>query len=149
MTPPSSAIDDDELTSRFGWEGDDGLGDRLIDRILRGEKTATCCPLSLYGDDEVARIRGSVGRVVTVTDKHGEARCRILVVDVYEVPFGEPDARLLEGEGFAGDPAGFQRAHSNVWRDLLDEETLTAETVLLVECFRLVDDGDLSGSCAR
>ncbi len=128
------------LTSQFGWEGDGGLGDYLIERILRGEKTATCCPLALYSDEEIARIRGSQGRSVTVLDERGTPRCRILVLDVYEVPFGQPGDRLLRGEGFDNDLTGFQEAHRNVWNDLLREASieLTPETVLLVEQFHLI-----------
>gem|GEM_PF-3828295 len=32
----------------FGWPGDNGLGERLIMQILRGEKTATCSLRETY-----------------------------------------------------------------------------------------------------
>ena len=32
------------LTTQFGWVGDNGIGERLIQQILAGTKTATACP---------------------------------------------------------------------------------------------------------
>lgn len=45
-----------KLKSTFGWEGDDGLGEQLIQQILAGEKTATCAPKSLYSKDELRDV---------------------------------------------------------------------------------------------
>jgi uncharacterized protein YhfF len=127
-----------EPVSQFGWEGDGGLGAALIAKILRGEKTATCCPRALYREDELAAVRATAGRLVTVVDKDGHPRCNIRIIEVFETPFGAPDPRLVAGEGFADD-AAFQAAHAHAWDDLLAQQglLLSADTVLVVELFAL------------
>lgn len=64
-----------KLKSTFGWEGDDGLGEQLIQQILAGEKTATCAPKSLYSKDELRDVYQTAGQLVTVYDKHDNPRC--------------------------------------------------------------------------
>lgn len=43
-----------ENKSQFGWENDDGIGEKLIQQILSGIKTATAGPKVLYGSDAEA-----------------------------------------------------------------------------------------------
>ena len=47
----------------FGWEGDGGLGERLIREIMDGEKTATCAPRSDYTEEELAEVAASQGEI--------------------------------------------------------------------------------------
>jgi len=124
--------------SIFGWKGDRGLGERLIRQILKGEKTATACPKSLYSPAEVEALRKSVGHRVTVIDKTGRPRCTILQTEVFETRFGTPHPKLVRGEGF-NSPEEFKLAHLHVWDDLLAQAKikLTDSTRLLVEVFRL------------
>ena len=55
-----------ERTLEFGWEGDNGLGARLIRQIIAGTKTATCSPLFSYTEEELATAYASKGELVTV-----------------------------------------------------------------------------------
>ena len=129
--------------SVFGWQGDRGLGERLIRQILKGEKTATACPKSLYSPAEIEELCESVGHRVTVIDKTGRPRCTILQREVFETRFGAPHPKLFRGEGF-NTPEEFKQAHLHVWDDLLAKAKikLTDDTRLLVEVFRLA--GSLS-----
>jgi uncharacterized protein YhfF len=79
---------------KFGWFGDGGLGERLIDKILSGRKTATCCPAY---DPEDADL--CVGDLLELTDKHGRPRATLEVVKVELRPFGSFDEALAASEG--------------------------------------------------
>ncbi len=125
----------------FGWEGDDGLGERLVRQILDGEKTATCCPRTDYDEEELAEVVSSVGEIVDVLDTEGEVRCRVRMLAVYETTFGLPAPGVVEGEGNGTDVEAFRRDHLDAWaEDLADEgHPLTDETILVVEEFELVE----------
>lgn len=43
----------------FGWPGDNGLSERLITKVLRGEKTATCSLKQAYTPEELNQIRST------------------------------------------------------------------------------------------
>ncbi len=128
-------------TSQFGWEGDEGAGERLIQQILRGEKTATACPKIFYAPKDLAELFASVGRLLTVVDKHDRPRCRIRQLAVFETTYGAPDPRLVRGEVCA-DAAEFRRGHAHVWDDLFAKAgaALNGETVLIAELFECVQD---------
>ena len=129
-------------TSQFGWENDGGAGERLIQQILRGEKTATACPKIFYKPQEVAELYSSVGRILTVVDKLDRPRCSIRQLAVFETLFGRPDPRLVAGEVCA-DAAEFRRGHAHVWDDLFEKAgaSLGDDTVLIAELFELIQDG--------
>ena len=127
-------------TSQFGWEGDEGAGERLIQQILRGEKTATASPKEFYSPENLRALCASAGRLLTVVDKHDRPRCVIRQVEVFETTYGEPDPRLVAGEVCA-DAAEFRRGHEHVWDDLFEKagSSLRDETVLIAELFELVE----------
>jgi len=52
---------------RFGWYGDDGVGEKLIQLILSGGKTATTCP-------SYDPIEAEVGETLKLVDKTGKTR---------------------------------------------------------------------------
>jgi len=79
---------------RFGWFGDGGLGEKLIQAILDGRKTATTCPAY---DPEDAELK--VGDVLQLTDKHGKARGTLVVTNVELRPLKDFDERLAERVG--------------------------------------------------
>jgi uncharacterized protein YhfF len=79
---------------RFGWYGDGGLGERMIQTILAGRKTATSCPA--YDPDD-ADLKA--GDELQLTDKHGSARGTLVVTLVEVRPFGSFDEPLAEKEG--------------------------------------------------
>ena len=125
--------------SRFGWEGDGGLGERLISKILSGEKTATCCPKTEYTEKELKEAYDSVGEYVTVTDRKDEPVCNIKMLDVFETTFGDPHPLLLKGECCDNDADKFREAHIKCWGEEMKEKgtPLTDETVLIAEIFEL------------
>lgn len=128
---------DDKI--EFGWDGDGGLGERLIQQILTGQKIATCSFKIEYTAAELAQLRATKGRLVTVVGHRGTPRCNIRMLDVFETTYGNPDARLIAGEGYGHDVARFQSDHAEVWRTTVKDAPLTAETVLMVELFELAE----------
>ncbi|HUY77737.1 MAG TPA: ASCH domain-containing protein [Ktedonobacterales bacterium] len=130
-----------ERTLEFGWEGDNGLGARLIRQIIAGTKTATCSPLFSYTEEELTAVYASKGELVTVVDKEQRPHCTVCVIDVFQTPFGDPDQRLVSGEGDGDDVGKFQQDHRMDWKDWLAAEgyTLMDETILVVEVFELID----------
>jgi uncharacterized protein YhfF len=64
----------------------------------------------------------------------------IRVIGVFETTFGDPDPRLVRGEGDGDDVAKFRREHLAAWRVWLAaaDQPLTDETVLIAELFELV-----------
>lgn len=122
----------------FGWENDNGLGEMLIQQILRGGKTATCAPENEYSKEEIKDTYEPVGEIVTVYDKEDKPRCNVRMKEVFETTFGNPDLRLVRGEGDGNNVRKFQEDHRVAWRDFDIE--LNDDTVLLVELFELVID---------
>lgn len=125
--------------SQFGWENDGGIGERLIQQIMSGIKTATASPKALCSPEELRELYESRGQFLTVTDKDDRPRCNIRIIDVFETTFGKPDSRLIAGEGYGTDIKAFQDSHHRAWDDLFVERSLTLsnETVLVVELFEL------------
>ncbi|GIN40841.1 ASCH domain-containing protein [Heyndrickxia oleronia] len=120
----------------FGWEGDHGIGEMLIQQILKGEKTATCAPKQEYSKEELRKTYEPVGEIVTVYDKHGHPRCNVRLKEVFETTFGNPDLRLVRGEGNGDDIEKFQDDHKLAWKEI--DIDLNDETILVVELFELV-----------
>ncbi len=125
----------------FGWEGDGGLGERLIREVIEGEKTATCAPRSDYTEEELAEVVAAAGEIVDVVDENDEPRCRVRMVSVYETTFGLPAPGVVRGEGFGDDSEAFRQDHREAWAGEMEEEgnPLSDETVLVVEEFELVE----------
>lgn len=127
-------------TTVFGWPGDNGIGERLIGQILRGEKTATCSLKESYQPEELEQLLATRGRFVTVVDQTGAPRCNIRILDVFETPFGRPDPRLVRGEGHGENVTRFQAVHRAAWADeVADGIVLNDDTTLMVELFELVE----------
>lgn len=122
----------------FGWQNDNGVGETLIQQILRGQKTATCAPKEEYSREELKQVYEPIGKVVTVYDKYGKPRCNIRLKDVYETTFGNPDMRLVQGEGNGRNIVKFQEDHRLAWKDISTE--LKDDTILIVELFELVNE---------
>ncbi|MGE6260393.1 hypothetical protein ACQKCU_21340 [Heyndrickxia sporothermodurans] len=122
----------------FGWEHDNGIGESLIQQIIRGEKTATCAPKKEYSKDELINAFEQVGKIVTVFDKDNNPRCNVRVKEVFETTFGNPDLRLVRGEGNGDNISEFQEDHRLAWKDTGID--LNDGTILLVELFEVVTD---------
>lgn len=123
---------------RFGWEGDGGLGDRLIEQIIAGEKWATCGFKDAYEQWELDECFAGAGQLCAVVDRAGEWRCTIRVMDAFECTFGDPDPRLVAGEGDGEDVAKFQADHRTAWAADFGDRPLTDDALLVVELFELV-----------
>lgn len=79
---------------KFGWYGDGNLGERLIEKIIAGKKTATSCPAY---DPEDADLK--VGDKLELLDKTGKSRGILVVTGTELRPFGKFDAELAGREG--------------------------------------------------
>ena len=79
---------------RFGWYGDGGLGERLIQTILAGRKTATSCPAYDPEDSDL-----KAGDNLQLVDKHGAVRGLLVVTNVEIRPLGSFDDALAGEEG--------------------------------------------------
>ena len=126
----------------FGWPGDGGLGERLIQQIRDGTKTATCSPRVEYTEEELAAIFASRGDILNVVDTDGNLRCKVRMTAVYETTFGDPAQSLVRGEGYGDDAESFRRDHISVWAAGMEAAgyPLTDETVLVVEEFGMVEE---------
>lgn len=124
----------------FGWVGDGGLGERLVRQIIDGTKTATCGFKRAYTPEELEDVRGGVGRLHEASAVGGPPRCVIRVTEVFETPFGDPDPRLVAGEGDGADVAKFQADHRVAWRSEFPDSDPGADEPLVVELFELVEE---------
>ena len=102
----------------FGFDGDLGLGDRLLAAVLRGEKTATS---SLEVEYRSGESLPRVGQRLTLVDHgrqpHGVVETtRVAIIPLHLV--GDDVARD-EGEGFAN-AAEWRRGHVAFWNEIAD-----------------------------
>lgn len=79
---------------KFGWFGDAGLGERLIQAILAGKKSATSCPAY---DPEDADLQG--GDSLDLMDKYGRSRATLVVTGIEVRTYGSFDEALASREG--------------------------------------------------
>jgi uncharacterized protein YhfF len=130
-------------TFELGWPEDDGLGERLCAQVVAGTKTATCAPKLAFTPEELAEASAGKGELHALVDPSGQVWAIVRVIDVFETTFGDPDPRLVRGEGDGDDVAKFRRDHLAAWGAWLAaaNHPLTDETVLIAELFeRVVDD---------
>lgn len=131
-----------ERKIKFGWDGDDGIGEKLIRQTLEGMKTATCDMKCFCTEQEVNDIHATPGWMETVVDKEGNPRCNVRVTCVYETTFGNPDPRLVRGEGDGEDTEKFKRDHAKCFSVWLEEKglpPLSDDAVLVVWEYELVE----------
>ncbi len=126
-------------TSEFGWDEDNGIGEMLIQQIIAGTKTATCSFKDAYSKDELDQVYSTKGRNVTVVDKYGIPRCNIFIEDIFKTTFGNPDRRLVKGEGDGEDIEKFQEDHRKAWNATMGDQPLMNDTILIVELFRCIE----------
>lgn len=105
-------------TLSFGYDGDRGLGDRLLRAVLRGAKTATSSLAVEYLSGEPLPC---VGERLTLVDHdrrpHGIVETtRVTIIPLHLV--GDDVARD-EGEGFA-DAEEWRRDHVAFWNEVTD-----------------------------
>jgi uncharacterized protein YhfF len=105
-------------TISFGYDGDSGLGDRLVAAVLRGDKTVTS---SLAVEYLSGTPLPCVGQRLDVIDSRGVCRAQVETVGATITPLhlvGDDVARA-EGEGFA-DAAEWHRDHVQFWAAVAD-----------------------------
>ena len=88
-------------TRSFGYNGDPGLGDRLLAAVLSGEKTATSSLAVEYLSGEPLP---RVGQRLTLVNHAGQSHGAVETTRVRIIPLhliGDDVARD-EGEGFVG-----------------------------------------------
>jgi len=105
-------------TLSFGYQGDGGLGERLLSAVLRGEKTATSSLAVEYLSGEpLPRVGERLSLVDHGGRPHGLVQTtRVTIMPLYLV--GDDVARD-EGEGFA-DAAQWRQAHVAFWAETAD-----------------------------
>jgi uncharacterized protein YhfF len=103
---------------------------KLVDAVLRGEKTATA---GLWTEDEPPP---QVGDRSLLLDYDDEPVAVIETTEVRVLRAAEVDLEFArdEGEGFAT-VADWRRAHERFWSD----REITDETVIVAERFRVVE----------
>ena len=133
----------------FGYDGDGGLGDRLLAAVLCGNKTATSSLAVGYLSGEPLPRAGQRSELV---DHAGRSHGTIETTRVRIIPLDEvgDDVARDEGEDFA-DAAEWRRAHEAFWGDTIEViradagdstwELRDSEPVV-VEWFRLLDNKD-------
>lgn len=135
-----------ERKMRLGGDDDGGLGDKLIQQILDGIKTATCDLKSLCNEPELADLTRAPGWFETVIDHQGNPRCNVRVTAVYETRFGNPDLRLIRGEGDGDDVEKFKREHGEWFSGVLKAKglpPLTDDAALVVWEFELAETPEI------
>lgn len=131
-----------ERKMKFGWDGDNGVGEMLIQQTLAGVKTATCDMECFCTPQEIADLDAQPGWLETVVDKEGNPRCNVRVTNVYQTTFGNPDPRLVRGEGDGEDVEKFKRDHERCFSAWLKEKglpPLTDESILIVWEYELAE----------
>jgi DNA-binding transcriptional regulator YhcF (GntR family)/uncharacterized protein YhfF len=101
---------------RFGFDGDGGLGDRLVAAVLCGEKTATSSLAVEYLSGEPLP---RAGERLALVDSSGTVRGTVETTKATITPLhliGD-DVAIAEGEGFA-DAAEWRRDHVAFWADV-------------------------------
>lgn len=143
-------------TLSFGFEGDAGLGDRLLAAVLRGQKIATSSLAVEYlSGDPLPRV----GERLTLVDHNGGVHGIVETTRVTITPLhlvGD-DVAHDEGEGFA-DAADWRQDHVSYWAEVTDLvrrdagdpnwELHEAEPVV-VHWFRLIDSDSGGAATVR
>jgi len=120
-------------TLRFGYDGDGGLGDRLLEAVLREEKTATSSLAVEYlSGDPLPRV----GERLALEDSDGIVQGTVETTKVTIMPLtlvGDDVARA-EGEGFA---------------DAAEWLAITWRTGVMSQNWSVPTPAILPGSCVR
>jgi uncharacterized protein YhfF len=81
-------------TFKFGWYGDGGLGERLIQDIVSGRKTATSC---LAYETEDAGLQE--GDRLNLVDKRGTSYATLVVTKIEIRHYGTFDESIARASG--------------------------------------------------
>ena len=106
----------------FGGPDDGGSGERMVQQVLSGQKTATCDLVCWYTAEDIAAACASVGTLATLSAGDGRPRGQVRITRVYRTPFGNPSPSLVRGEGHGENAEHFKRVHEAFWRPDLEAE---------------------------
>jgi uncharacterized protein YhfF len=108
---------------------------RLVDAVLRGDKTATAGLRSDHAPDTDEPLP-EVGQRFALLDFDDRPVAVVETTEVRIVPAGDIDLEFArdEGEGFES-VEDWRRAHESFWA----EHELTDDTLIVAERFRLVE----------
>ena len=112
---------------KFGWYGDGGLGERCIQAILAGRKTASACPAY---DPEDADLK--IGDKLDLVDKHGKTRGMLVVTNVEVRTYGSFDDDLARRIGETLDVVKNDMTTAN-GRELAPDEEMRVISFELVQ----------------
>jgi uncharacterized protein YhfF len=128
---------------RFAFAGPER--DRLVDAVLRGEKTATCSLLAEWEADGTELPNAGERRGVLGSGDEAVATVELTEVEV--IRLGDVDFELVreQGEGF-NTLTEWRDEHERLWREEVIPRLsgplaveLTDETKIVVERFKLVN----------
>jgi signal transduction histidine kinase/uncharacterized protein YhfF len=130
----------------FGYEGDGGQGERSIQQILGGSKTAS---ISLAREWDLDGGPPKIGQRVPITDHQGNRRAVVEVTRVAVLPFGEVDEAVVTAAS-AGTSSlhEWMASHRAFYAGCRDEIALllgdpgwrlTDDEPMVVTSFRLAD----------
>jgi len=124
----------------FGWDGDNGMGLKLIDDIIAGRKTATSSYKRYFDinrNEETPWDR--LGKVIAVKDKYGKTHCSVKVERVYLWSLDEPPAQLVKEENFGTDTEAYVNDCLDMWKtDMPEDVQIKPDEKLIAEEFVLM-----------
>lgn len=105
----------EEKDFRFGWHGDNGLGEIALQRILSGQKTASTCPA--YDP-----VEARTGETLRLVDKAGKLRGRIRISRIELLRWDQFDEALAAKIGSSLEEIARMAQFANSRAILPDEE---------------------------
>ena len=130
---------------RFAFPGP--ARDRLLDAVLRGQKTATSSLLAQWEAEGKELPEVGERRQVLDSDENPVATIELTAVEVIRLADADLDLAQDEGEGF-NTVTEWRRDHERFWREEAIPRLsgplaveLTDETLIVVERFRLARNG--------
>ncbi|MCX5789526.1 MAG: hypothetical protein NTX64_13635 [Elusimicrobia bacterium] len=113
---------------KFGWYGDNNLGEQLIQQVLTAQKTASVCPSY---DPQDADLQA--GEKMLLVDKHNTVRGTLLVTLIENRALKDVDEPLAEAIGTTLPELLEQLSFANGRALKLDEELRITHFRLLAE----------------
>jgi signal transduction histidine kinase/uncharacterized protein YhfF len=130
----------------FGYEGDEGLGERLIEQVRTGEKRVSVC-LAREWDLEGGPPR--VGQILPIHDHAGHGRGAVEVLQVTELPFAKVGEDVVAADAGTRDLADWRARHRRFYDGCRDELAfllgepgwrLTDEEPMIALFYRFMED---------
>lgn len=132
----------------FGFDGDDGQGERSIAQVLAGERTLS---VSLAREWDLEGGPPRPGQVLPVVDHHGRRHGAVEVVRVSVVPFDEVDETVATADGLGAQTTldAWRQRQRRFYEGCREEMAVllgepgwrfTGEEPMVITSFRVVSD---------